>query len=360
MLAPSQFAELAPLTRWARELNMPDPLALIETEWALAETDAVRDEAMRTWGAAGHPTPVLTEINQTTDWLTERFDGLANRWVGEGHEAFSVSLTSLVAATREEVAACQAIGEAMVAAADRIETAYLDAVAVCADACTRISAITADAPEGDPTTRRRVAELIDKTLGTLVESCREVRGNFAEDLIPTVRAITDQPNPVLDPPHQHTDQPGGGTLAVRGDQPQLHPVGGTTHVVVAGDTLWDLAVRYLGDGTRWPEIHAANHDLINDPDLIYPGQQLHIPSPGTSDAPPHVDSLAPVPPHPGSPTGGDADQPPGTPPTPTPPDAPPPDQPPPPETGRVGQAMAQHTPPEPTSNELAADTPSGA
>ncbi len=32
----------------------------------------------------------------------------------------------------------------------------------------------------------------------------------------------------------------------------------TSHVVVAGDTLWDLAVKAYGDGTRWREIAEAN------------------------------------------------------------------------------------------------------
>jgi nucleoid-associated protein YgaU len=48
--------------------------------------------------------------------------------------------------------------------------------------------------------------------------------------------------------------------------------------VVRGDTLWHLAATHLGDPLRWREIHAANRTLIQDPDLIYPGQQLVIPA----------------------------------------------------------------------------------
>ena len=51
----------------------------------------------------------------------------------------------------------------------------------------------------------------------------------------------------------------------------------TTHVVVSGDTLWGLAVKYYGDGTRWPEIYKANRGKIFDPRLIYPAQLFTIP-----------------------------------------------------------------------------------
>ena len=48
------------------------------------------------------------------------------------------------------------------------------------------------------------------------------------------------------------------------------------HTVVGGDTLWDLAVKYYGDGTRWPEIYKANKDKIDDPHWIFPGQVFLI------------------------------------------------------------------------------------
>jgi len=46
------------------------------------------------------------------------------------------------------------------------------------------------------------------------------------------------------------------------------------HLVVKGDTLWDIAAKYLGDPFLYPEL--AKLSRINDPDLIYPGDLIRI------------------------------------------------------------------------------------
>jgi len=45
-----------------------------------------------------------------------------------------------------------------------------------------------------------------------------------------------------------------------------------------GDTLWDIAGRtaMYGDSFQWPLLFKANRDVIQDPDLIYPGQNLSV------------------------------------------------------------------------------------
>ena len=50
---------------------------------------------------------------------------------------------------------------------------------------------------------------------------------------------------------------------------------GTYYTVVPGDNLWGIAERYYGDGTRYPEIAAANG--VENPSLIFPGQVFVIP-----------------------------------------------------------------------------------
>lgn len=57
------------------------------------------------------------------------------------------------------------------------------------------------------------------------------------------------------------------------------------HVVLPGDTLWDIARSHLPAGAtaqqiseRWQQIYALNQDLIGeDPNLIHPGQTLTLP-----------------------------------------------------------------------------------
>ena len=51
-----------------------------------------------------------------------------------------------------------------------------------------------------------------------------------------------------------------------------------TYTVVAGDSLSRIAKRELGDANKWTAIYEANRDSIKNPDLIHPGQVLHLPS----------------------------------------------------------------------------------
>ena len=50
---------------------------------------------------------------------------------------------------------------------------------------------------------------------------------------------------------------------------------GALHVVVQGDTLWDITAQYLGTPWIWPSIWKENEDIDN-PHLIYPGDLIWI------------------------------------------------------------------------------------
>ena len=57
-------------------------------------------------------------------------------------------------------------------------------------------------------------------------------------------------------------------VELRGDHPD-------TYVVKRGDTLWDIAGRFLQRPWLWPEIWQANPQVKN-PHLIYPGDVLSL------------------------------------------------------------------------------------
>ncbi len=61
------------------------------------------------------------------------------------------------------------------------------------------------------------------------------------------------------------------------DIPQLEaPVNEMTYTLQEGEGLWDVAVKFYGDGFRWIDIAKAN-GLENNPDNIAPGMKLIIP-----------------------------------------------------------------------------------
>lgn len=57
-------------------------------------------------------------------------------------------------------------------------------------------------------------------------------------------------------------------------QPEPAP---RTYTVQRGDTLRAVAQRFYGDEMAWRRIYEANRDKIENPDLIYPGQEFVIP-----------------------------------------------------------------------------------
>lgn len=66
--------------------------------------------------------------------------------------------------------------------------------------------------------------------------------------------------------------PSSATLADRINLKEGHP---EQHVVVKGDTLWDISAKFLQDPWRWPEIWEVNPELEN-PHLIYPGDIIFL------------------------------------------------------------------------------------
>ncbi len=59
------------------------------------------------------------------------------------------------------------------------------------------------------------------------------------------------------------------------DPPQEFPEGARVYTIQKGDTLWDLAARFLGDPYLWPQLWERN-PYIRDSHWIYPGDPLLV------------------------------------------------------------------------------------
>ena len=61
---------------------------------------------------------------------------------------------------------------------------------------------------------------------------------------------------------------------------QVEPAAGPKveyYTIVPGDTLSKIAKEYYGKASAYPRIFEANREVIQDPDLIFPGQKIRIP-----------------------------------------------------------------------------------
>jgi nucleoid-associated protein YgaU len=84
------------------------------------------------------------------------------------------------------------------------------------------------------------------------------------------------------PPPPPAAEPGAADVMTATAEPAPGPVGEAapepcprTYTVVSGDTMWSIAERFYGDGSKYQVI--ADASGVDNPDLIHPGQVLTIP-----------------------------------------------------------------------------------
>jgi nucleoid-associated protein YgaU len=82
------------------------------------------------------------------------------------------------------------------------------------------------------------------------------------------------PNPKEPLPDFSSVQSGGSSTA---PSTPSRDAGEQTYTVKKGDSLSKIAKRVYGDAQQWRRIHEANRDIIDNPDLIHPGQVLKLP-----------------------------------------------------------------------------------
>jgi nucleoid-associated protein YgaU len=66
--------------------------------------------------------------------------------------------------------------------------------------------------------------------------------------------------------------------SLEGATKEQTPSGPTYHKVRPGVSLWMISAMHLGDGGLWPALYRANRDQIQNPKILYPGQELAIPN----------------------------------------------------------------------------------
>jgi hypothetical protein len=69
---------------------------------------------------------------------------------------------------------------------------------------------------------------------------------------------------------------GAAALPALADNCQFRPDAPDQHLVVKGDTLWDISGRFLERPWCWPQVWGMNREEIHNPHWIYPGQIIYL------------------------------------------------------------------------------------
>jgi len=88
----------------------------------------------------------------------------------------------------------------------------------------------------------------------------------------TPGAASDAPSAIAPPPAKPAEEPAQAAVPAT-----TAAAAGQAYKVGPGQSLWSIAAELLGSGSRYQEILDLNPVLGNNPNLIYPGQELRLP-----------------------------------------------------------------------------------
>ncbi|WP_069816186.1 LysM peptidoglycan-binding domain-containing protein [Streptomyces sp. TP-A0874] len=127
------------------------------------------------------------------------------------------------------------------------------------------------APRADLATKDQqisVAERLLEMQGPGAWSCAQAGGLSADGPEPRIDPEGDGSPNVSPDPWEHLSQ--GGS-----EQPQDADHTATHHTVRTGDTLSEIAEAYGVEG-GWQQLYRLNKELLDDANMIFPGQQLRL------------------------------------------------------------------------------------
>jgi nucleoid-associated protein YgaU len=87
-------------------------------------------------------------------------------------------------------------------------------------------------------------------------------------------SIDRKPKVTVTPPREPVEK----KATARAPATTKTPVEGQEYTIQPGDTLSRLAGQFYGAVNKWPKIYEANTKTIKNPDYIYIGQKIVIPS----------------------------------------------------------------------------------
>lgn len=134
------------------------------------------------------------------------------------------------------------------------------------------SSITVTGTVADETTRDRIT--------TLIGDMKQVTSVNNQTVVAKAAEAPAEVAPPVEPEAQHApqDEPQAEAAAPPESPADAAPEAGETYTVQSGDSLWKIAEAHYGNGSKYQAIFEANRDILDNPDLIKPGQVLKLPT----------------------------------------------------------------------------------